>query len=124
MSTQQQLGPGPQSSELNTLKQFRDVFDLGSAVYRAIVSCQSSHSDVGGPTYFDPAKVEIDFMWSESVSEIVALFGIRKTPARRGVHGHWSRRASLPVKLAFSFKSTVHFRVRGTLYTYGDQQPA
>ena len=112
---------GPQASELNTLKQFRDVYDLGAAVYRALVACESSHSEVSDPIYFDPAKVEIDFMWSASVAELVGLFGIQKPRAAgRGAHAQWSRRASLRVKLAYSFSSTVHFRVLDTLHVYGD----
>lgn len=58
-------------SELNNLKQFRDCFDMGAAIYRAIVASETTHSDVSQITLFDASKVEVDFMWSDSIGDLL-----------------------------------------------------
>ncbi|MEP6871630.1 MAG: hypothetical protein ABI939_07250, partial [Anaerolineaceae bacterium] len=110
---------------LNNLKQFRDVYDFKAAVYRAIVASQTTHTklDYYQILCYAPDQVEIDFMWSESIGEILAtLFNI-KGPTEKGPprqHPDWCQdRAPLKAELAFSFNSTVGFEVIETLHTYG-----
>jgi hypothetical protein len=67
--------PYPGGGELNNLKQFRDCYNMGAAIYRAIVSSQTTHAQVDNIVLFDPAKVEIAFMWSDSIAGLLtALF--------------------------------------------------
>jgi hypothetical protein len=62
-------------TELNNLKQFRDCYDMGAAIYRAIVASTTTHFDVKYIALFDAAKVELAFMWSDSVGPLLtALF--------------------------------------------------
>ncbi len=112
-----QRGGAPKPCELNTLKQFRAVNDMEAAVYRAIVACRSTHSNVDNLVYFDPDKVEIDFTWSASVSEMLALFDIKPPPPTGYAPGSPDR-ASVRVELAYAFTSTVDFCVLKTLHTY------
>ena len=67
------LGPAPYAggTELNNLKQFRDCFDMRTAIYRAIVASTTTHSDVANIVLFDASKVEIDFMWSDSIGDLL-----------------------------------------------------
>jgi hypothetical protein len=73
------VGPSPFKGgrELNNLKQFRDCFDMAACIYRGIVASETSHSDIGNIVLFDPAKVEIDFMWSDSIGDLLtAMLGV------------------------------------------------
>lgn len=73
------LDPSPYAGgqELNNLKQFRDCYDMGAAIYRAIVASKTTHSEVDDIVLFDASKVEIDFMWSDSVGQLLtALFDV------------------------------------------------
>jgi len=126
--------PFQQGVELDNLKQFRDCFDMGAAIYRAIVASKSSHSEVDNIVFFDPAQVDIDFLWSDSIAEVLkTIFGAQKPGPVGPPAGHvrnsppatvdevdWDL-DSIPIKaeLAFSFTSNVDFEVIGTLYTYG-----
>jgi hypothetical protein len=78
------VDPSPYAggSELNNLKQFRDCFDMGAAIYRAIVASETTHVDVDGIVLFDAAKVEIDFMWSDSIGDLLrALLDVERPDA-------------------------------------------
>jgi hypothetical protein len=110
---------------LNNLKQFRDVYDFKAAVYRAIVASRTTHTDFDTDliVQYKPDHVEIDFMWSDSIGEILTkLFNIT-APTKDGPpkqHPDWRQdRAPLKAELAYSFTSTVDFRVIETLHTYG-----
>jgi hypothetical protein len=62
-------------TELNNLKQFRDCYDMGAAIYRAIVASTTTHFDVKYIALFDAKKVEVAFMWSDSIGPLLtALF--------------------------------------------------
>jgi hypothetical protein len=62
-------------AELNNLKQFRDCYDMGAAIYRAIVASTTTHFDVKHIQLFDASKVEVAFMWSDSIGPLLtALF--------------------------------------------------
>ena len=67
------IGPSPFKGgrELNNLKQFRDCFNMAAAIYRAIVASETVHTDIDNIILFDPAKVEIDFMWSDSIGDLL-----------------------------------------------------
>ena len=128
--------PGPQATgvEMDNLKQFRDCYDMGDAIYRAIVSSRTTFSRVGEIILYDAAKVEIDFMYSDTLREMLSsLFGRDAPPAdgppsdhRPGVEGgpgagmDWDmNRVSLVPELAFAVRADVHFEVLETLHTYG-----
>lgn len=131
-------GVGPsdfaQGVELDNLKQFRDVYNMGAAIYRAIVASRSSHSNVDHVTFFDAAKVDISFLWSDSIAEMLTTILDLEKPARVGPpKGHqrvsppptsgeidWDLdSAPVTAELAFAFTSDVTFEVIGTLHTYG-----
>lgn len=119
--------------QINTLKQYRDVFDMHDAVYRAIIASQVEHSDIREMSVFHGDHVKVDFMWSDSMKEqYERLFGMSapKKNSRRGHRGKGLRNDEgdtdwdlhhIPMKvhLAIFFKSDAFFDVLGTLYTYG-----
>lgn len=78
------VDPSPYAggSELNNLKQFRDCFDMSAAIYRAIVASETTHFDVDQIILFDASKVEIDFMWSDSIGDLLrALLDVERPNA-------------------------------------------
>ena len=130
------VGPSayPPGVELDNLKQFRDVHNMGAAIYRAIVSSKASHDNVDNILFYDASKVEIAFMWSDSVAEMLTTLLNVEGPTAKGppaVHENkgfppspdeidWDLdRVPVKAELAFSFTSDVQFEVNGTLYTYG-----
>ena len=133
-------GGAPTGVELNNLKQFRDCANMGQAIYRAIVASRSWHTDIDNIVIYDAAKVEVDFMWSDSIGEMMTtvlgvepllIEGMRPT-AEGPPTGHGAREASddphaidwdlqrvpVEVELAFAFSSNVEFEVLSTLHTY------
>ncbi|WP_095011418.1 hypothetical protein [Tsuneonella mangrovi] len=120
--------------EINTLKQFRDVFDMQSAAYRAIIASRISHTVTKMPQFYAGKDVELSFMWSDTMQEqFVKLFGLTD-PRPKDEHGHtiptpvpdddlpadWSMaRTKVVVEFAMSFTSNARFEVDRTLYTYG-----
>jgi hypothetical protein len=110
--------PAERPVELNNVKQFRDVYDMNTAVYRAIVASHTTHKAPSQPISFNLAQVEVEFIWSDSIKEMVStLFGIDPPTSQRA-----PGRAQLPVELAYSFQSTVDFKVLKTLHTYAPIQ--
>lgn len=120
----------PVRHELNTLKQFRDVFDMRFAAYRALIASTSTYGPWRDVTIYEGKHVALDFMWSDSLAEkFERLFGL-KLPAEP-VFGHpehegtaeaidWHLpRIEVPVKFAFSFTADVTFAVTETLHVYG-----
>ncbi|WP_324828586.1 hypothetical protein [Qipengyuania zhejiangensis] len=122
-------------SELNTLKQFRDVFNMKVAVYRAIVQSRSDHENVSDIKIYDGSNVKLDFMWSQTMAESLhRLFGLRKKHAKTAERGHPGGTRSIDghevdwdlpclnkdVVLAASFTSDIRYDVTGTLHTYGN----
>ena len=110
---------------LDNVKQFRDVYDMNAAVYRGIVESLSQHTDLNSLYWYNPKKVEIVFYWSASIKEMVrSLFGDHgltlKPPS--AAHPGWDS-CPLQVDLAYSFKSTVNFKVLKTLCTYEPDDP-
>lgn len=122
------------TSEVNTLKQFRDVFDMTVAVYRAIVSSRTDHTNVGDIKVYEGSKVELDFMWSQTMAESLRrLFGFKQEDVDAAEWGHphgsveidnktidWDMpRLKKDVILAASFTSDIHYDVIETLHVYG-----
>jgi len=69
-------------TELNNLKQFRDCYDMGAAIYRAIVASTTTHFDVKYIVLFEASKVEVAFMWSDSIGPLLtALFDAKHANA-------------------------------------------
>ncbi|MFZ9395124.1 MAG: hypothetical protein ACO25F_03565 [Erythrobacter sp.] len=125
------LNPG---TEINTLKQFRDVFDMRAAVYRAIVASRTTRNHVRDVAFYKGDRVELDFMWSDSMAEqFVQLFGLAKPegaavrtghvaepPLRGNRDADWQLpRVRVQVECAVSFTCDAHFEVIDTLHTYG-----
>lgn len=126
--------PYPEGVELNNLKQFRDCYDMGLAIYRGIVASRTSHTEIDNIVLYDPAKVEIAFMWSDSIAEILRTILDVDEPTDQGppaAHGPGSpqsaatamdwdmNRVVVKAELGFSFTSNVNFEVIKTIYTYG-----
>jgi len=122
------------SMEINTLKQFRDVFDMRAAVYRAIVASQVTRTNVKNVTYYSSDQIELDFMWSDTMKEqFEQLFGLTEPCGKKARFGHkgkapppgdlkadWKlKRQRKRVEFAVSFTSDALFEVVETLHTYG-----
>ncbi|MDG5747600.1 hypothetical protein P8Q88_05345 [Qipengyuania sp. XHP0207] len=122
------------NSEVNTLKQFRDVFNMRVAVYRAIIASRTDHTEVADMKFYDGSKVELDFMWSQTMAEALHdYFGFPKTPPMQSEEGHpggadqidskeidWNLpRLGKEVVLAASFTSNIRYDILDTLHTYG-----
>lgn len=116
--------------KINTLKQFRDVFDMRFAAYRAIIESQVTQSDVSDFKFYRGEDVTLDFMWSDSCAEAwKRLFGIVQpmhellppgstTVPPKGID--WDMPfVTGKVALAVSFTSNSKFEVLDTLFTYG-----
>lgn len=123
-----------QNSEVNTLKQFRDVFNMRVAVYRAIIASRSNQTNVSNLEFYDGSKVELDFMWSQTMAEALNdFFDLHQQLDGKSVLGHpggaheidgkkvdWGLpRLKKEVVLAASFTSDITYDVMGTLHTYG-----
>ncbi|NNC59669.1 MAG: hypothetical protein HKO05_06730 [Erythrobacter sp.] len=122
--------------ELNTLKQFRDVFNMREAVYRALIASNTDHSDIKNLKFYDGSTVKLDFMWSDTVKEVlIEQFGLEcEEPDSHKPRGHpegsekieevrvdWNLpRLTKEVALAASFTSDIRYEITGTLHTYGD----
>lgn len=123
--------PLPQQSRLVTLKQFRDSQDMTRATYQAIVSSTSTMSNVTNLQFYDPASVDIDFMWSATANEILTSFldlgTFKSAPAADArVKSHGGPGWNLPHKklipeVAFSFTADLDFTEIETLYTFGQR---
>jgi hypothetical protein len=120
--------------EVNNLKQFRDCYDMGQAIYRAIVASKAIHSEIENVVFYDPDKVEIEFMWSDSVAEMLrTLLNAEKPndtgppalhdptgPAGAADKMDWDMdRVVVKAEFGFSFTSNVTFEVISTIHTYG-----
>jgi hypothetical protein len=124
----------PAQIEFNTLKQFRsaEADKMGEAIYRAIVASRAMHNNVGDLAFYDAKDAKVEFMWSDSVAQMVeTLFDGKKPPGWRSVRPDekpaqdgevdWTLpRVSMEVELAFSFTSDVVFDDLETLHTYGE----
>jgi hypothetical protein len=80
------VAPSPYAGgvELNNLKQFRDCYNMDAAIYRGIVASKSTHTEVDNIVVFDPSKVEIAFMWSDSIAELLTTLLDAERPTNSG----------------------------------------
>lgn len=138
------LGIGPDGAdapgaeqvfETNVLKQFRDVFDMRVAVYRALVASQTLHSNVRDLTYYDGARINLAAMVSDTTREAIDILFGAPAPSADAPRGHpgtgcladengvdWDLPvARLDVALGISFTGDAQFDVLSTLHTYGLQ---
>lgn len=121
--------------EVNTLKQFRDVFNMRVAVYRAIIASRTDNYDVCDLKWYDGDNVSLDFMWSQSMDEALReYFGIDYNDSSDIPLGHpdgshmidghdvdWVLpRINKNVVLAASYQSHIRYEVLKTLHTYGN----
>jgi hypothetical protein len=122
-------------SEVNTLKQFRDVFNMQVAVYRAIIASRADQTNVSNVKFYDGSDVSFDFMWSDSMKEALQdlFFGEGFLPLPHSPFGHpgrghaidgqavdWNmQRVPKAVVAAASYTSNIYYDVTGTLHTYG-----
>jgi hypothetical protein len=127
-----QTGAYPAGVELNNVKQFRDCYDMGVAIYRAIVASQASYTNVGDIVFYDTPGIDIAFMWSDSLAEFLQTILGADRPSMDitgppPVHSEdWTSqmdwdmdRVVVKADLGFAFVADVDFRVLSTLHTYG-----
>lgn len=123
------LNDSPDEVEVNTLKQFRDVFDMRFAAYRALVSSTIRRENIANIKVYDGGAINLRVMWSASMQEINRqLFGLsgpdtdtRGHPqGKPGVAADWDM-PNKGVEVAFAFTSTsdMALDVGRTLHTYG-----
>ena len=120
--------------EVNTLRQFRDVFDMDLAAYRAIVSSTTQHSNIRDLAFFSGADTVVEFLCSDSLEETIhAMFGARphnetsllKTPppllnAPGTPDTNWDLKyMPIEVAMVICFTADAHFQIERTLHTYG-----
>lgn len=120
--------------EVNTLRQFRDVFDMDLAAYRAIVSSTTQHSNIHDLAFFSGADTVVEFLCSDSLEETIhAMFGARphnetsllETPppllnAPGTPDTNWDLKyMPIEVAMVISFTADAHFQIERTLHTYG-----
>jgi len=115
----------PTVNEIVTLKQFRDAFNLLAATYQAIVSATNSFINVENLQFYDANKVELEFMWSASATEMLSNFldlgapGVgRAPPPHKGESWDLVGRMVKP-RVAFGFTSDIEFNQIKTLHTFG-----
>lgn len=120
--------------EVNTLRQFRDVFDMDLAAYRAIVSSTTQHSNIRDLAFFSGADTVVEFLCSDSLEETIhAMFGARphnecsllETPppllnAPGTPDTNWNLKyMPIEVAMVICFTADAHFQIERTLHTYG-----
>ena len=128
-------GDGNRNNEVNTLKQFRDVFNMKVAVYRAIIASKSAQTNVSDFKFHAGSNVELDFMWSATMAESLQDYlGLEEGLGSGDPVGHpggadkidnktidWNLpRVRKDVALAASFTSDSRYDIVGTLHTYGN----
>ena len=120
--------------EVNTLRQFRDVFDMDSAAYRAIISSRTQHGNVSNLEFFSGEDNVLEFLWSDAMKETLqAMFGARvryptsqltTTAPNLGAPGkdptNWDMDyMPVDVALVISYTADARYRIEKTLHTYG-----
>ena len=122
--------------KINTLKQYRGVFDMHDAAYRAIIASTAEHTNIKDMSAFKGDHVSVNFYWSDSMKEqFETLFNLEEPPpeawdewfeaegqrvSKKPAEDDWQMPSvRLPVHLAVFFRSDAKYDVMGTLYTYG-----
>jgi hypothetical protein len=130
-------GVPPSSMELNNLKQFRDCYDMGRAIYRAIVASKTTYTNVGEIGFYETSGIELAFMWSDSLRGFLErILGLQAprldtdAPQSLGPPAEhaddwaggmdWDMdRVEVKAELGFTLVTDVDFEILETLYTYG-----
>lgn len=120
--------------EINTLRQFRDVFDMNVAAYRAIVASRTQHGNIRDLEFFSGKDTVVEFLWSDSMKETLqTMFGprtryphsqlITKPPvlsAEGTPPTDWNlEHMPIEVALVISYTADARFEIIRTLHTYG-----
>ncbi|EDL49988.1 hypothetical protein [Erythrobacter sp. SD-21] len=129
----------PATVHIDTLKQYRDAFDMRKAAYRAIIASKATHTQIRNPRFFKGRDVDLAFAWSDTMKEqFTRLFGLDPNDATDKLEKHgFAKLASkmrgddrkvadweLPITkkevlFAVAFESDATFEVLETLHTYG-----
>lgn len=128
-------GPGGVAGmEVNTLRQFRDVFEMDCAAYRAIVASRTKHGDIRDLAFFSGEDTVVEFLLSDSMKETFqAMFGPRPRypqsvlpakPPQLEAPGtpptNWGLdHMPVEVALVLSYTADARFDIERTLHTYG-----
>lgn len=120
--------------EVNTLRQFRDVFNMDLAAYRDIVASRIRHANVRDLAVYSGEDTVVEFLWSDSMRETLqAMFGPRvryrhselaDKPPNLGAPGtpptNWDLdHMPIEVALVISYTADARFDIIRTLHTYG-----
>ena len=122
--------------EVNTLRQFRDVFNMDCAAYRAIVASRTRHGNIRDLAFFSGEDTLVEFLLSDSMKETFqAMFGQRAChphsqlptkPPHLGAPGtpptNWLLdHMPVEVALVISYTADARFDIIRTLHTYGQK---
>ena len=115
--------PLPETMRMVTLKQIRSTHDLTLARYQAIVGGSETRENIRDIQFFDPAKVTINFMETDTTSEILRTFldlrpGSGATPAHDGKNWDLANTLNAPIRFAFRLTSETTFHDVKTLHTF------
>lgn len=129
------VGPnGEAGMEVNTLRQFRDVFDMDRAAYRAIVSSRTQHGNIRDLAFYSGKDTLVEFLLSDSMKEtFLSMFGPRPRfpqsqllapPPRLNAPGspdtNWNiEHMPVEVAMVISYTADARFKIERTLHTYG-----
>jgi hypothetical protein len=125
---------------IDSLKQFRAAEDMELAIYRALVTSRQWHGKARDLFIHDPAEVQVDFMASDTLSDLQRHFGLTPTGPEDGVPGENIRpsgrlgrmsralvptevrwdlaRMPAPVEFCMSYKTDLYFEVLDTFHVY------
>ncbi|MBX9884719.1 MAG: hypothetical protein K2X68_07080 [Novosphingobium sp.] len=128
-------GPGGIAGmEVNTLRQFRDVFDMDCAAYRAIVASRTKHGNIRDLAFFSGEDTVVEFLLSDSMKETFqAMFGQRVSYPRSQLPAappqlqapgtpptNWALdHMPIEVALVLSYTADAQYKIERTLHTYG-----
>ncbi len=124
----------PEGVEVNNVKQFRDCYDMATAIYRGIVASQTSYANVTNIVFYDASNIEIAFMWSDSQAEFLTTLLDASAPTDPGPPPEhaggpkpcppdqmdWDMdRVVIKAEFGFAYTADISFSVLSTLHTYG-----
>ncbi len=116
--------PLPEAMRMVTLKQVRSTHNLNLARYQAIVGATMTRENIRDIEFFDPSKVVIDFMETDTTTEILRSFldlqpGSAATSAPHdGKTWDLADTLNAPIRFAFRVTSDSTFHDVETLHTF------
>jgi hypothetical protein len=114
----------PIKTELISLKQFRDAYDITKAEYQAVVTGMSTRENIRDIVLFDPKDIVLDFMWSASATQILSTFldlGEPGDDQGTGPHNWDAPSRLVKPTVGFSYTCELTFDQIDTLHTFGTQ---